>query len=202
MPGYGEHRESSFAIARGDESKEIAVSTGLGHAVPKADADPELHPGQHRLTTTAGLVYWTSAAPTLKGGRYVFESAGTYVSLPKAEVQSVDQKRTILGGGFKSGSVTEAPAQHPTVRLTNHSVEYCATCTRSAEGRIARSEEFRHRFMVLTGFPHGRKGYVIDHVVPLACGGADAPSNMQWQTIADAAVKDKTERAGCTNGRH
>jgi len=25
-------------------------------------------------------------------------------------------------------------------------------------------------------------GYVIDHVVPLACGGADAPSNMQWQT--------------------
>ena len=30
------------------------------------------------------------------------------------------------------------------------------------------------------------KGYVIDHVEPLACGGADAPGNMQWQTTADA----------------
>src|SRR5216683_7638817 len=33
-----------------------------------------------------------------------------------------------------------------------------------------------------TGYPHGRKGYVVDHVKPLACGGVDAPSNMQWQS--------------------
>ena len=41
------------------------------------------------------------------------------------------------------------------------------------------------------------KGYVVDHKTPLACGGADAPSNMEWQTTADAKLKDKTERAGC-----
>jgi hypothetical protein len=41
------------------------------------------------------------------------------------------------------------------------------------------------------------KGYVIDHVIPLACGGADAPSNMQWQTVADGKAKDKVERIGC-----
>ena len=41
------------------------------------------------------------------------------------------------------------------------------------------------------------KGYVIDHVKPLACGGADAPSNMQWQTIAEGKAKDKWERKGC-----
>jgi hypothetical protein len=35
---------------------------------------------------------------------------------------------------------------------------------------------------------------VIDHVNPLECGGADAPFNMQWQTIADGKAKDKTER--------
>jgi hypothetical protein len=28
-------------------------------------------------------------------------------------------------------------------------------------------------------------------------GGADDPSNMQWQTIAEAKAKDKTERIGC-----
>jgi len=32
---------------------------------------------------------------------------------------------------------------------------------------------------------------VIDHIVPIACHGADAPSNMQWQTISDAKAKGK-----------
>jgi hypothetical protein len=36
-------------------------------------------------------------------------------------------------------------------------------------------------------------GYVIDHIVPLKHGGADAPSNMQWQTTAAAKAKDKIE---------
>jgi len=31
----------------------------------------------------------------------------------------------------------------------------------------------------------------------LACGGADSPSNMEWQTVADAKAKDKWERIGC-----
>jgi hypothetical protein len=33
-----------------------------------------------------------------------------------------------------------------------------------------------------------------DHINPLECGGADAPFNMQWQTIADGKAKDRTER--------
>ena len=40
-------------------------------------------------------------------------------------------------------------------------------------------------------------GYVVDHRNALACGGADTPLNMQWQTVAQARLKDKTERAGC-----
>lgn len=41
------------------------------------------------------------------------------------------------------------------------------------------------------------KGYVIDHVVPLCAGGADAPTNMQWQTIAEAKKKDVGEKQQC-----
>jgi hypothetical protein len=40
-------------------------------------------------------------------------------------------------------------------------------------------------------------GYRKDHVVPLACGGPDAVSNMQWQTVAAAKAKDGWERRAC-----
>jgi hypothetical protein len=49
-----------------------------------------------------------------------------------------------------------------------------------------------------TGKSYGAcSGYTIDHVRPLACGGADAPANMQWQTNGAARAKDRWERKGC-----
>jgi hypothetical protein len=49
-----------------------------------------------------------------------------------------------------------------------------------------------------TGLMIGRcPGYRRDHVKPLACGGSDAVSNMQWQTIRDAKAKDRWERRAC-----
>ena len=36
-------------------------------------------------------------------------------------------------------------------------------------------------------------GWVVDHINPLACGGADYYTNMQWQTVADAKAKDRVE---------
>lgn len=49
-----------------------------------------------------------------------------------------------------------------------------------------------------TGRTTGKcRGYVIDHIRPLACGGADAPHNMQWQTKAEARAKDRHERRRC-----
>lgn len=49
-----------------------------------------------------------------------------------------------------------------------------------------------------TGQSRGRcPGYVIDHLVPLCAGGPDAAANMQWQTVADAKIKDRAEAAQC-----
>lgn len=71
---------------------------------------------------------------------------------------------------------------------------------RDSHGRIKRSAAARDAFKRQQPCPStGRRsgacpGYVVDHVRPLECGGADAPSNMQWQTTAAAKTKDKTER--------
>jgi hypothetical protein len=75
----------------------------------------------------------------------------------------------------------------------------CETCVRNKKGKIKRSETATRDFRKSspcpsTGKTSGAcKGYVIDHVKPLKEGGADEPSNMQWQTVAAAKAKDRTE---------
>lgn len=70
---------------------------------------------------------------------------------------------------------------------------------RDESGRIKRSAAAKSDFKSMnpcpsTGATSGAcPGYVIDHVTPLKRGGADAPSNMQWQTTAEAKAKDKWE---------
>jgi hypothetical protein len=71
---------------------------------------------------------------------------------------------------------------------------------RDSHGRIKRSTAAKDAFKRQHPCPStGRSsgacpGYVIDHVKALECGGADDPSNMQWQTVSAAKAKDKTER--------
>ena len=73
------------------------------------------------------------------------------------------------------------------------SYRYSYVVKRNAKGKIERSQAARLSFMKKTGYPHGRHGYVIDHIIPLKKGGCDCTGNMQWQTIADAKKKDKWE---------
>ena len=76
----------------------------------------------------------------------------------------------------------------------------CLTCPRDSKGRIKRSKSVKNAFKrsnpcPATGRTSGPcKGFVIDHVIPLANGGKDDNSNMQWQTKAAAKAKDKWER--------
>ncbi len=70
---------------------------------------------------------------------------------------------------------------------------------RDSHGHIARSEKSKDEFRKShpcpsTGMTHGScPGYVIDHRQALKHGGADSPSNMQWQTEAAAKAKDTWE---------
>lgn len=72
----------------------------------------------------------------------------------------------------------------------------CYACShRSAE---AKSAFRREHPCPATGRIKGPcPGYVIDHVTPLCACGADAPQNMQWQTVEDGKAKDRLERRLC-----
>lgn len=76
---------------------------------------------------------------------------------------------------------------------------------RMAAEHQARSMLERQAFRTLYACPStGRHvgacpGWAVDHVVPLACGGIDAPGNMQWlplaiKSCAGTVCKDRWER--------
>jgi hypothetical protein len=69
----------------------------------------------------------------------------------------------------------------------------------AAERRSAERAAFvRENPCPSTGERKGRcPGWVVDHVVPLCAGGADAPANMQWQTLQESRRKDVEERRLC-----
>jgi hypothetical protein len=119
---------------------------------------------------------------------------------------------TVVSAHTRSTPGSAAPRSASTFPKTRSSSQTIASrptqpsssgIQRTAQGRIERSAAAKHAFEAsqrcpATGRTSGPcKGYVIDHVKPLACGGTDAPSNMQWQSEAAAKIKDRTERAGC-----
>ena len=99
-------------------------------------------------------------------------------------------------------------ATHPSSHVSSHSLRQAheprarapaPLAGRDGRGRLTRSKAARRDFehshpCPSTGRSNGAcPGYVVDHVVPLKRGGPDAPSNMQWQTIAEGKAKDRIE---------
>jgi hypothetical protein len=76
----------------------------------------------------------------------------------------------------------------------------------NSDAGVKRSWKARSEFKANHACPSTGKtkgpcpGYIIDHIEALACGGADMPYNMQWQTVEAAKAKDKWERKGCKRG--
>jgi hypothetical protein len=92
------------------------------------------------------------------------------------------------------------PGTHPTkYESASMSSDRAPGVHRDSHGKIKRDPEQRSKFMKShpcpsTGRTYGAcPGYVVDHVQALKHGGRDNPSNMQWQTTAEAKAKDKWE---------
>ena len=117
--------------------------------------------------------------------RGYYRKNGTYVAPYSRSLPGTAEPHESVGR-YRRGYIAEGYNPHSSVRLDRH-------------GRIKRSKAARSAFERQNPCPStGRNrgacpGYVVDHVKPLECGGADAPSNMQWQTVADGKMKDKTE---------
>jgi hypothetical protein len=142
----------------------------------------------------------TSSSSTHTGGtvhvRGYYRKDGTYVAPHDRHAAG-----TAPATGSRSSSSTSAtgsrsfssPAAAREWHVSHAHYASGFVGARDANGRIVRSESAKRAFMKQSGYPHGRPGYVVDHITALKHGGADDPSNMQWQTIEDAKAKDRWE---------
>jgi hypothetical protein len=134
-----------------------------------------------------------------KGGTYVQPHDRSY---PGTAVHT-RTPRTYYGSAHLSNPSTAVHTRTPrtyygsTHRSTTHTTR--APSINREHRSVAAKDSFKRQHPCpATGKSTGAcPGYVIDHTRALACGGADAPSNMQWQTVAAGKAKDKWERNGC-----
>jgi hypothetical protein len=154
----------------------FAIAT-TGRSTPPRSHPPRTASSKPKTAKTVHVRGYTR-----KDGTYVApydrSAPGTATHSSSVSSTSSPYRKNYLAPGYSF---------HPSVQRDSH-------------GRIKRSGSAKAAFerqipCPSTGRTSGRcPGYVVDHVKPLECGGADAPSNMQWQTAAEAKAKDKTER--------
>jgi len=97
------------------------------------------------------------------------------------------------------------PAYATTIPSDFLETRYTTKVVRDKSGHIKRSMAVRRAFRKIHPCPATMEttgrclGWQVDHTIPLACGGRDAVSNMQWlpvhiKTCAGLFCKDRFER--------
>lgn len=76
----------------------------------------------------------------------------------------------------------------------------CQVPKRDAQGQILRRADVLSAFKKVHPCPSTGKtsgacpGWIMDHVIPLACGGADSVGNLQWLPVESWRAKSLFER--------
>jgi hypothetical protein len=161
-----------------------------------------------RTTSSASVPTTTTYVPAIPNGATVrvhgyYRQDGTYVheyvrsapGIADTVISTTTRKApaSAADAAVASTAVAAAAVAQPQTHTHYSGSTSALGAQRDSHGRIKRSESAKHDFMRMTGYPNGRPGYVVDHIIPLKRGGCDCPSNMQWQTIQEAKTKDKWE---------
>ena len=70
----------------------------------------------------------------------------------------------------------------------------CGPPRRNAEGKIVRKASVLRQFETIHPRPDDGQRWILDHVIPLACGGCDSIENLQWLPESAWRLKSKWER--------
>jgi hypothetical protein len=157
----------------------FAIAT-TGRSTPPRSHPPRTASSKPKTAKTVHVRGYTR-----KDGTYVapYDRSAPGTAIRGASAISIRN----AGYPYRKNYLAPGYSLHPSVQRDSHG--------RIKRSRSAKAAFERHLPCPSTGMTSGRcPGYVVDHVKPLECGGADAPSNMQWQTTSEAKAKDTMER--------
>ncbi len=164
------------------------------HAKGRSSGDRSSSGGHH---SSAGSHSGTRSSSTLRASTRAHTSARSSTNTSSRPHPSARGTSPRAPSHPHTSNKTATP--HATSSAGPHRSTYATGAQRDKRGRIERSAKAKVDFKRSNPCPStGRSsgacpGYVIDHVQPLKRGGADSPSNMQWQTKQAAREKDKIE---------
>lgn len=177
--------------ARGSGHSGSSYSSGTGSAHVS---------GYTRKDGTYVAPYTRSAPDGIKSNNLGYSAGGGYSSssgYSSGRSSSSTDHRSAEEATYEDVKRQITSSKSP---KSNSSTSYSSGgIERDDQGRIKRSQAAKSDFKAQSPCPSTGKssgacpGYVVDHVTPLKRGGADAPSNMQWQTTAEAKAKDRWE---------
>jgi hypothetical protein len=143
-------------------------------------------PGQGQAAPSSGASGATDVTRLLGvkgdlGGNFLNDPEAGVVVFKEGAAQRIEGPLEIRG---------KLVVFHDSLRhlLSAHVSSIDLSATQSSNNRLKKTRSF----MSQTGFPAGRPGYVVDYLVPPACGGSEEPSNMQWEGEEQARTKDLT----------
>jgi len=151
----------------------------------------------HSSSSSAGHSHGGGGSHHSSGGASAPHSSGGSV-----RVHGYTRKDGTYVAPYTRSSPRSGSTSHPSAHVTKTPVHPPKSTSsppqtngeHTKRSKAARDEFMREHPCPSTGRTSGAcPGYVVDHVQALKHGGADAPSNMQWQTIENAKEKDKWE---------
>jgi len=154
------------------------------------------------LAAPVALVLATAPFPALArgGGHSSGSSSSSHSSSGHSSSHSSSgHSASHPSSGHAASSHTSHSAGHSSATGSSAGSHHSSSHSSHSHGKTKRDPKQREAFMKShpcpsTGKTHGAcPGYVVDHVQALKHGGADTPSNMQWQTVSEAKAKDKWE---------
>jgi hypothetical protein len=182
-----------------DTSGQIAALGG-----PMAEVFSEVDPRRRQTLFAAHLSAMTDAWPGLRVPRRrstwarlltLLVAAGLIFSSTGVSAQDLPPRTYGAATQEDSGPVTIM--RGPSAQAAERE-ELAYRQAKEQRSRAVTLEFQRENPCPSTGLTTGAcPGYVKDHIMPLACGGPDAVSNLQWQTIEDGKAKDRWERQAC-----
>jgi hypothetical protein len=186
-PDSGSNSAKSFTPYIGDNNGSISSGNMAGtpyladvpRKAPAVQEDPEVV-AKYRNKILEGVVAWQ-----MEKAEAGSDSAQCAIGMRYLKGDGLAQSETIGRTWLVESAKQGNSDAYDVLKNVDFEVPF-----KDKSNRVIQSTSARREFLVKSGYPKGRIGHVIDHIVPIEKGGADVVGNLYWASYKEAREKE------------